>query len=167
MQKRKVITVPHPTLRKKAQKVTSFDGNLQDLIEDMIESMREDKGVGLAAPQVNVSKRVITVEFGSEEDENILPTLYVIVNPKITSPSEEKVTGVEGCLSVPGLMGEVERSASVVIEGQTREGDPFKMKAKGWLARIFQHEVDHLNGVLFTDRASHVWEPEDEAADLV
>jgi len=162
MVKRKIITVPHPTLRKKAAKVTDFDDELQNLIDDMIEGMREDRGVGLAAPQVNLSQRVITVEFGSEEDENLPPTLYVVINPKITAPSTEKVLGVEGCLSVPGWAGDVERHHSVTIEGQTRQGANFKMKAKGWLARIFQHEIDHLNGILFTDRAEEVWESEEE-----
>ena len=161
MVKRKIIAVPHPTLRKKASRVTDFDQELQDLIEDMLDSMRDDRGAGLAAPQVNVSQRVITVEFGSEEDETIPPTLYVVVNPKITAPSSEKVLGVEGCLSVPGWAGEVERHLSVTIEGQTRQGESFKMKARGWLARIFQHEIDHLNGILFTDRADQVWESED------
>ncbi len=167
MAKRKIITIPHPTLRKKAAKVTAFDEELQNLIDDMVESMHEDNGAGLAAPQVNVSQRVIIVEFGSEEDENIPRTLYIVVNPKLSAPSQEKVSGVEGCLSVPGLVGEVERHLSVVIKGQTRTGEPFKMRAGGWLARIFQHEVDHLNGILFTDRAGSVWEPEDEIVDLV
>ncbi|MBS1248921.1 MAG: Peptide deformylase 2 [Chloroflexi bacterium] len=167
MTKREIITVPHPTLRKKAAKVTDFNDELQELVEDMVESMREDNGVGLAAPQINISQQVITIEFGNEEDESIPPTLYVVVNPKITSRSQEKDVGVEGCLSVPGWMGEVERPVSVRIEGQTQKGEPFKMRARGWLARIFQHEIDHLNGIVFTDRADEVWEPEGEVVDLV
>ena len=167
MTKREVITVPHPTLRKKAIKITKFDDELQTLIADMIETMREDKGVGLAAPQVNVSQRLITVEFGSDEDETIPPTLYIVVNPEITAHSQEKIIGVEGCLSVPGLMGEVERFVSVTIKGQTKKGEAFKMDAQGWLARIFQHEIDHLNGILFTDRTDQVWEPEGEIEDNV
>lgn len=167
MAKREIITVPHPTLRKKAAKVTEFNEDLQTLIDDMVESMREDNGVGLAAPQIDVSQQVVTIEFGSEEDEAMPATLYVVVNPKITAKSEEKVSVPEGCLSVPRLMGEVKRHTSILVEGQTREGEPFKMRTRGWLARIFQHEIDHLNGIVFTDRADEVWEPEGEVVDLV
>lgn len=162
-----VITIPHPTLRKKAQPIHNVDSEIQSLIDDMVESMREEKGVGLAAPQVDVSKQVITVEYGSEDDPDIPPTLYVVINPRITHTSPETTPGVEGCLSIPGLVGEVERSSSVTVEGLNREGNSFKMKASGWLARIFQHEIDHLNGVLFTDKALEVWEPEDDYVDRV
>lgn len=158
---RDVIHVPHPTLREKAEKVTSFDESLAELIDDMVETMRHESGAGLAAPQINISKRIIVVEFGSKEDESIPPTLYTVVNPEITRFSQELVTGAEGCLSIPGLMGEVERSRSITIQGKTRSGDPFKMKAEGWLARVFQHEVDHLNGVLYTDHATEVWNTEE------
>jgi peptide deformylase len=166
MKSLEIITVPHPALRKKADPITAFDAELQTLIEGMIENMREANGVGLAAPQVDVSKRVITVEYG-EEENHLPPTLYVVVNPRITSASDETVLGVEGCLSIPGKVGEVERSTAVTVEGQTREGAPFKMRAKGWLGRVFQHEIDHLDGVLFTDKAEDVWEPEDESVDPV
>jgi len=158
---REVISVPHPTLRTKAEKITTFDEELQGLIDDMVETMHEESGAGLAAPQVGVSKRVILVEFGDEENETTPPTLYIVINPRITKVSPETVSGAEGCLSIPGLMGEVERPYSITIEGKNRQGDPFKMKAQGWLARIFQHEVDHLNGVLYTDRATEVWKPEE------
>lgn len=161
MSVREVINVPHPTLRKKAEKVQNFDEELAVLIDDMIETMRHESGAGLAAPQVNVSRRVIVVEFGSEEDETIPPTLYTLVNPEITKFSQELVTGAEGCLSIPGLMGEVERSQSITLQGKTPQGKAVKIKAEGWLARIFQHEVDHLNGVLYTDRASEVWNTEE------
>lgn len=158
---REVICVPHPTLRTKAEEVTAFDQGLEDLMDDMVETMHQESGVGLAAPQVNVSKRVIVVEFGSEEDETIPTTLYKVVNPEITKFSQDIVSGSEGCLSIPGLMGDVERSRSITIQGKTDQGEPFKMKAEGWLARIFQHEVDHLNGVLYTDRATEVWKSEE------
>lgn len=158
---REVIRVPHPTLRKKAEEVTAFDEDLEKLITDMVETMHQESGVGLAAPQVNISKRVIVVEFGSEEDETVPPALYTVVNPQIKSLSPETVPGAEGCLSIPGLMGEVERPLSITIQGKNGRGEPFKMKAEGWLARIFQHEVDHLNGVLYTDRAMEVWKAEE------
>jgi peptide deformylase len=144
--------------------VTDFGPNLQTLINDMVETMREAPGVGLAAPQVNVQQRVIVVEFGDEEDEEIPPKLFTMVNPEITRMDSETVIGVEGCLSIPDFVGEVERSVAVTVKGQNRHGKPMKVKAKGWLARIFQHEVNHLDGILFTDIAEKVYklEPEEE-----
>ncbi|OGO66029.1 MAG: peptide deformylase [Chloroflexi bacterium RBG_19FT_COMBO_55_16] len=161
MTTREIITLPHPTLRRKSRKVTDFGNELQTIIDDMVETMRAAPGVGLAAPQVNVPLQVIVVEYGDEEDENIPPKLYLVVNPQITRYSQEVVTGIEGCLSVPGFVGDVERAHWVTVKGVNRRGQPVKIKAKGWLARIFQHEVDHLDGVLFVDRAEEVW-PVDE-----
>jgi peptide deformylase len=91
----------------------------------------------------------------------------VVVNPEITRASAEKVNGVEGCLSVPGYVGEVERFKSVTVKGKNRRGQSLTIKADGWLARIFQHEIDHLNGILFTDLASRVWKPEEPIEDRV
>jgi peptide deformylase len=153
MSLREIITVPEPVLRRKAHKVTDFGADLQVLVDDMIETMRQAPGVGLAAPQVNVSQRLIVVEFGDEDDEEVPAKLYAIVNPEIVRPSQEKEKGNEACLSVPGFLGEVERISSLTIKGQNRHGQPIRIKAKGWLARIFQHEIDHLDGILFTDRA--------------
>jgi peptide deformylase len=167
MSVRPVVVVPDEILRRKARPVTKFDDTLQTLIDDMIETMRDAPGVGLAAPQVNVSERVIVVEFGDEEDETVPPKLYVVVNPEITRFSRETEMGVEGCLSIPGLVGEVERYLSVTVKGQNRRGHPIRIKAKGWLARIFQHEIDHVNGILYTDRAVKVWKPEEPVEDLV
>jgi peptide deformylase len=164
---REIVTVPHPTLKKNARKVTDFGPKLQTLIDDMVETMRVAPGVGLAAPQVDISQRVIVVEFGDEEDETVEPRLYAVVNPEIVRPSQETVVGTEGCLSIPGLVGDVERSESVTVKGFSRRGQPMKIKASGWLARIFQHEVDHLNGVLFTDKAIQVWQPEVETGQVV
>jgi peptide deformylase len=161
MPAREVIIIPHPTLRKKAAPVTDFGPETQQLIDDMIVTLNEESGAGLAAPQVNVSQQVILVEFGSEEEDTIPPTLYVTINPKITRFSKELVSGAEGCLSIPGLMGEVERSQEIVVEGQDRHGEPLKMKLRGWVARIFQHEIDHLNGILYTDRTTNVWETDE------
>jgi len=162
MPAREIIIVPHPSLRKKAVKVTDFGSDLQELIDDMIISMREASGAGLAAPQVNVSQQVILVEYGQDENEEIPPTLYVTINPKITRFSKELVSGAEGCLSIPGLMGEVERAHEIIVEGQDRFGVPLKMELQGWVARIFQHEIDHLNGILYTDRTSQVWESDED-----
>ena len=162
MPAREIIIAPHPVLRKKAVKVTEFDQDLQTLIDDMITTLHEESGAGLAAPQVNVSKQVILAEYGNDDDEDIPPTLYVTVNPRITRFSQETILGAEGCLSIPGLMGEVERAQEIIVEGQNRTGKPVKMKLKGWIARIFQHEIDHLNGVLYTDRATQVWETDED-----
>jgi peptide deformylase len=169
---RPIVKLPEPILRRKAKPVTRFDKNLQTLIDDMIETMREAPGVGLAAPQVNVAERLIVIEYAEEDDEGELqenkkPTqkpkqLFVMANPEIVKASEEMVVGVEGCLSIPGLMGEVERHQALQIKGLNRYGKPMKLKVDGWLARIFQHEIDHVNGVLFTDRATRVWQPEPE-----
>jgi peptide deformylase len=164
---RKIITLPDPVLRRKARPVTRYDAELQTLIEDMIDTMREAPGVGLAAPQVGVSDRVIVVEYEeNDEEENSPKKLYVLVNPEIKVTSEETEEGIEGCLSVPGWQGEVNRALAVTVKGQTRRGQPMKVKAKGWLARIFQHEIDHLDGVVFTDRATKVWKPEPEQPPL-
>jgi len=160
---RTIVTLPEPVLRKKARAVTKFDKDLQALIDDMIETMRQAPGVGLAAPQVSVSQRIIVVEYAEEEDEEAKPKLYVMVNPEIVKASEEMVMGVEGCLSIPGLVGEVERHSALQLKGLNRHGKPMKLKVKGWLARIFQHEIDHVNGVLFPDRATRVWQPQTEA----
>jgi len=165
---RKIVTLPDPVLRRKAHTVTTFDKNLKTLIDDMVETMREAPGVGLAAPQIGLSERLIVVEYyeheedESEENEDAPKKVWAVLNPEIVKASEEKLMGIEGCLSIPNLVGEVERYAAVQVKGLNRHGKPMKIKAEGWLARIFQHEIDHLNGVLFTDRATRVWQPPQE-----
>jgi peptide deformylase len=153
-------------LKRKAHAVTKFDKNLQTLIEDMVETMREAPGVGLAAPQIGLSDRLIVVEYyehdEDEESEEAPKKVWAVLNPEIVKASEEKVLGVEGCLSIPGLLGEVERHEAIQVKGLNKHGKPIKIKAQGWLARIFQHEIDHLNGVLFPDRATRVWRPSQE-----
>lgn len=155
-----IVTIPEPVLRRKARKVTDFGPELQTLVDDMVETMRQAPGVGLAAPQVNVSQRVIVVEYGDEENEEAPKKLFTVVNPEITRLSNETESGVEGCLSVPDFIGEVIRPTEITIKGLSRRGQPLRIKAQGWLARIFQHEIDHLDGVLFTDRAERIWKPE-------
>jgi len=159
---REIIKLPHPTLRRKAHKVADFNVDLQQLIRDMIETMRDEPGVGLAAPQVNISQRLIVVEY--PEDDSIPDAkakVFVLANPVLSQVSDEKEKGIEGCLSVPNLLGEVERSQSVTVRGQNRFGKEVVIKANGWLARIFQHEIDHLNGILFVDRADVLYHPDD------
>jgi peptide deformylase len=163
---RKIVTLPEPVLRRKAHSVTRFDKDLQTVIDDMVETMRDAPGVGLAAPQIGLSERLIVVEYYEREEEedveNAPKKVWAMVNPEIIKASEETLVGVEGCLSIPNLVGEVERHATIQVKGLNRHGKPFKVKAEGWLARIFQHEIDHLNGVLFTDRATRVWQPPQE-----
>ena len=163
---RKIVTLPEAVLRRKAHAVTKFDKNLQIVIDDMIDTMREAPGVGLAAPQIGLSERIIVVEYferqEDEEKEDAPKKVWALLNPEIVKSSEETLVGVEGCLSIPGLVGEVERHAAIQIKGLNRHGKLTKIKAEGWLARIFQHEIDHLNGVLFPDRATRVWKPEQE-----
>ena len=178
MSLREIVTLPDPILRRKAKPITKFDKDLQTLIDDMIETMREAPGVGLAAPQVKIGQQLIVVEHSendeedddAEEAESKPPKpkkLFVMINPEIVKASEEKVMGVEGCLSIPGLQGEVERNETIQVKGLNRYGKPQKLKVDGWMARIFQHEIDHLNGILFTDRAVHVWKfQQDEEHDL-
>jgi len=160
---REIVTLPDPVLRRKARTVTRFDPELQTLIDDMVETMRVAPGVGLAAPQVGISNRLIVVEYPEDDAQEDAPKkLYVVVNPEIKLASPETEMGIEGCLSIPGLHGEVERALAVSVKGQTRHGQPITIKAKDWLARIFQHEIDHLNGIVFTDRATKVWKPAPE-----
>ena len=174
---REIVFVPDPVLRKKAKTVTKFDEKLQTLIDDMVETMRAAPGVGLAAPQVGVLERVIVVEYYEDEEaleeledeaaEKAPKRLYTIVNPEITRRSEEVEDGTEGCLSVPGYQGTVERPIAITVKGQTRHGQPVTLKLKDWTARIFQHEIDHLHGVLFTDLATRIWKPEGPVEDTV
>lgn len=163
---REIISIPNPILRRKAHKVTDFDKEFQTLVADMIDTLHEAPGVGLAAPQIAVSLRLIVVEYNIDEDDEESPKkLYVLANPEIVEASDEMVSGIEGCLSVTGLVGEVERHQSVTVKGLNRLGKPVKIKASGWLARIFQHEIDHIDGVVFTDRTDKVWQPrEDEVS---
>lgn len=162
---RRIVTLPDPVLKRKARPVTKFDKDLHTLITDMVETMREAPGVGLAAPQIGLSERIAVIEYfekqEDEEKEDAPKKVWAIINPEIIKVSEETLMGVEGCLSIPGLVGEVERHTEVLVKALNRHGKPIRIKAKGWLARIFQHEIDHLNGVLFTERAVRVWQPEE------
>jgi len=164
---RKIVTLPDPILRRKARPIIRFDSELQTLIDDMIDTMREAPGVGLAAPQVGISDRLIVVEYPEDDEiEDAPKKLFVLINPELKEKSEEVEMGIEGCLSIPGLHGEVERALAVTVKGLNRHGQPVKIKARGWMARIFQHEIDHVDGIVFTDRATKVWKPEPEEARL-
>ncbi len=157
-----IVTFPDPFLRLKAKEVKKFDKELQNLINDMFETMRAEPGVGLAAPQIGQSLKLVVIEYAEEPEEEDAPMpkpkRYVLVNPEIVERSEEMVEGMEGCLSVPGLVGMVNRHEAITVKALTRHGKPQKVKADGWMARIIQHEMDHLDGVLYVDRASEVYE---------
>jgi peptide deformylase len=151
---REIITIGHPTLRLKARKVTKFGSELKKLIDDMVETMRVAPGVGLAAPQINIPERIIVVELPADEEEGKPAELYAFVNPEIIKVSHDTEEGQEGCLSIPGYLGEVPRHTMVVVRGQDAFGKPQRIRAYDYLARIFQHEIDHLDGVLFIDRVT-------------
>jgi peptide deformylase len=151
---REIITLGHPSLRQRARKVMQFDPELQQLIDDMIETMRLAPGVGLAAPQVDVLERVIVVELPANEEEGRPAELYAFVNPEIVKTSREIEEDEEGCLSIPGYVGDVPRHTMVIVRGQDARGKPQKVRAYDYLARIFQHEIDHLDGVMFIDRVT-------------
>ncbi|MBK6325278.1 MAG: peptide deformylase [Chloroflexi bacterium] len=152
-----IVKLPDKILRQKMRPVTSFNGELQDLIDDMIETMRDANGVGLAAPQINRNLQLSVIETLPKHDDDgrEIPNsrdLYVIANPEIIWRSRTIVDGIEGCLSIPGYLGEVDRHEAIRVRALDRHGKPIKLRLNGWTARIFQHEIDHLNGVLYIDK---------------
>ncbi|MCM3746148.1 peptide deformylase [Paenibacillus pasadenensis] len=146
-----IVQNPDPVLREVAKEVTKFNSNLHKLLKDMAETMYDAEGVGLAAPQVGISKRVIVVDIGDERG------LIEMVNPEIIERDGEQF-GPEGCLSIQNLNGDVRRAEKVRVRGQNRDGEFFEVEAEGFLARAFQHEVDHLNGILFIDLAEELYD---------
>jgi peptide deformylase len=169
----KIETLGNPILRRKTRKVTQFDGELHRLIEDMIETMRAANGVGLAGPQVNQPLRLTVIETPPELDEegNEIEgsrELIELVNPEIIWASKETADGIEGCLSIPGYVGEVDRHAVVRVRAQDRYGRKIRLRLHDWTARIAQHEIDHLDGVLYIDRLTNpgqLWTEEQFLAD--
>ena len=148
---RKIFTYPDPVLQRVAKPVETFDSKLSTLVSDMVETMRYAPGIGLAAPQVGESIRLIVVEVPSEEERP--SELYVVCNPEITAKSGEAKTE-EGCLSCPGFFVEVDRAAQVSVEGENPDGTHFRIDADGLLAICFQHEIDHLDGKLLVHHVS-------------
>jgi peptide deformylase len=132
-----------PVLRQKAKRVSRLDKSIQRLIDDMVETMQQANGVGLAAPQVGVPLRVIVLQMPEEEP-------MAIINPEIVKRLGEQEVN-EGCLSVPGYFGEIKRSASVTVKGRDRQGKVIRIKATGLMAEALEHEIDHLNGTLYID----------------
>ena len=163
---RQIVFSDNPLLRQKSRRVRRTSPATQQLIDDMIETMHTANGLGLAAIQVGVPERVIVVRVPPERDPEQEPEdessidrgeLYVIVDPKLVRKSREMEDGIEGCLSIPGWVGEVLRHQAVTVKGMDRQGQRVRIKADGLLARVFQHEIDHCNGILFTD---HIEDPE-------
>jgi peptide deformylase len=154
MPTRIIVKYPDPILRDKAQEVKNFNVNLHKLLDDMAETMYQAQGVGLAAPQVGILKRVIVMDCGDG--------LIEMINPEIIEREGEQF-GPEGCLSIPGKLGDVHRAQRVKATGFDRQGRPIEVEGEELLSRCIQHEIDHLNGVLFIDLAESTYEaPENE-----
>lgn len=158
---REIITVGDPRLRERAKPVDEVTPALRQLVEDMVVTMHEADGIGLAGPQIAESVRVIVIELPEDEDIWGSGRLYAVFNPEIVKASRETEVGIEGCLSIPGYVGEVERASEIVVRGVDINGKRFRLRPRGFLARVFQHEIDHLDGVLYIDRLTapdKVWE---------
>ena len=145
----KIRTLPDPVLRQKARKVNKIDGSIQKLIDDMIDTMHTNAGVGLAAPQIGVSLRVAVIELPGEK-------VITLINPEIVKRQGERVVQ-EACLSMPGYQGEIERSVTVKVKALDRQGKEFRLKGKELLAQALEHEIDHLDGTVYVD---HIEGPE-------
>jgi peptide deformylase len=140
-----VIKMDNPVLHRKAKKVRKIDGSIQKLIDDMIDTMHDIEGVGLAAPQVGVPLQVVVIQMPDEED------VITLINPEIVKTSEESEEMTEGCLSLPGYKGDVKRFTSITVKARDREGKLIRIKGEGLMAQALQHEVDHINGIVFVD----------------
>jgi len=138
-----IRTLPDPALTQKAKRVSIIDGSIKKLIRNMIETLHSEPGrVGLAAPQIGISRRVIVLGLPDEEDD------IVLINPEIVKRRGERLIN-EGCLSVPGYFGQIKRAESVTVKGRDQSGKEIRIKADGLLAQALEHEIDHLNGVLY------------------
>lgn len=158
---REIITVGDPRLREPAQPIDTVTPAVRQLVEDMVETMHAADGIGLAGPQIAESLRVIVIELPEDDEVWGSGRLYAVLNPEIVKTSRDVEVGVEGCLSIPGYVGEVERASRIVVRGLDLQGNRFRLRPKGFLARVFQHEIDHLDGVLYIDRLTapdRVWE---------
>jgi peptide deformylase len=150
---REIRTYPDPVLRNKTARVEKIDSSLDRLIEDMVATMHAAPGVGLAANQVGVPLQLAVIDLSSRENEEQRHPLLVIINPEILA-MEGSVTEEEGCLSIPDYSEKVKRAAKVKVRAQDRTGKSFEIEAEGLLAKALQHEIDHLNGLLFVDHLS-------------
>jgi peptide deformylase len=149
---REIRILGDPVLRRPADEVAHVDGEIEDLVEDMLETMYHASGIGLAAPQVGISRRVLVIDLGEADEEGA--GAFALVNPRVVEATRQTARGPEGCLSIPGMEEVVERPESVTVEALDPRGHPVIVKASGLLSRAVQHEIDHLDGVLFIDRLS-------------
>jgi peptide deformylase len=147
MSVREIEMLGADVLRARAAEVTEIDEELRALVRDMFDTMRDAEGIGLAGPQVGVPRRVIVVDFGEKGSGP-----FALVNPRVVEATPRSEKAEEGCLSIPGVSGVVERAAEVVVEGLDENGEAVTLRAGGLLARCLQHEIDHLDGILFIDR---------------
>jgi peptide deformylase len=156
---RPILTRESPVLHRKAIKVSRYDPALERHVQDLWDTMRDAPGVGLAAPQIGVPLRVFVAEWSEEQDGEEVAQRVAFVNPEIIKRSDEELKGTEGCLSIPGYVGDnIRRAAAITVKGRDPRGRDVRVHADGWFARILQHEIDHLDGILFTDRLDR---PED------
>ena len=149
---RDIIYASDPRLRGKAKHVKQFGPALKTLTEDMIETLHAAHGLGLAAPQIGLLQRVFVAELPEDENDPQSGKPFVVINPEVVKASSKEVEGEEGCLSIPTWWGLVWRPEWVIVKAQDVNGKPVRFKVEGLLARVFQHEMDHLNGILFVDR---------------
>ena len=156
MAKLKIFEYPHPILKQKAERVAKVDDDLRKFLDDMLETMYVADGVGLAAPQVGVSKRIVVIDVSAREDEEVGNNPIFLVNPEIVWHSDEKGCQFEGCLSVPEQRAEVERYVQVRVHYLDYDGKEQEILADGLLAIALQHEIDHLDGILYIDRISRL-----------
>ena len=162
----KIITLPNPILKKKSDPIDKVDNKIKKLMDEMLNTMYKAPGIGLAAPQIGINKRIIVMDTSPrpglkryqeekiEQKEEIKPNPIQMANPELIWVSEKKETDEEGCLSIPGIMGDITRPSSCKVKYLDRNGESKELLAEGLLARCVQHEIDHVNGILFIDRMS-------------
>jgi peptide deformylase len=160
---RPLTMMDNPVLHRKAKRVRTIDDSIQKLIDDMVDTMRDTGGVGLAAPQVGIPLQVVVIEIPGED-------VITLINPELVKSSGEQEM-VEGCLSLPGYRGEVKRWEAVTVKGRDRSGKAIRVKADGLLAHVLQHEIDHVNGVVYIDHLESMdklykAEPADESEEI-
>ncbi len=169
---REIIKVGNPRLRQRSRPIKRVTPEIRRFIADMVETMHANAGIGLAAPQVGVLQRIIVVEVPENEEISNSGKLYAMINPEIVKASRITEIGDEGCLSVPGYVGEVERASEVVVRGMDKRGKLLRLRLHGFMARVFQHEIDHCDGILYIDRLTapdRIWDVrlgEEEQAEL-
>jgi len=163
---RNIQVIGDAVLRRKAKKIEKVTRDTQKLLDDMLETMRAGNGIGLAAPQVGVLQRALVVEIEQDDKVPGSGVAYALVNPEIVFRSEDTWENQEGCLSIPGWRGEVERPYRVTVKALDRDGNRVRIEAEGWVARALQHEIDHLDGVLFIDKLvapDRIWRVDETA----